>query len=111
VKVVEKPWGQEEWWAEVPDRYLGKTIRVFPTRRLSLQYHKDKHETIKVMSGYGIAELGDAKIELTPGVVVDVPPGVLHRFTNTGTGADLVLLEVSTYHPEDVVRVEDDFGR
>jgi mannose-6-phosphate isomerase-like protein (cupin superfamily) len=111
---VDKPWGYELWWA-VTDRYVGKILHVRQGESLSLQYHKVKDETILVQSGRllfetrGATEEGDLRrIELEPGDVFHVPPGTLHRMTGL-TDCDIV--EVSTPELDDVVRLEDRYGR
>lgn len=115
MKVVDKPWGREEWWADVPGQYLGKILRVNPGCRLSLQYHVQKDETLRGLEGYGLIYIGDnldtlQPVDMRPGTVVHVPPGKIHRIENNGA-LDLVLLEVSTYYPDDVVRMADDYSR
>ena len=106
-KVVDKPWGREVWYA-VTDRYAGKVLEVNAGHQLSLQYHERKHETWMLYSGLMEVTLGDERFELAPGEAVEVPPGVVHRMRAI---ADSVLLEVSTPDLDDVVRVEDDYGR
>jgi mannose-6-phosphate isomerase-like protein (cupin superfamily) len=116
MKKVVKPWGVEEWWAEVPDKYLAKILRVNPGESLSLQYHEEKVETMMVVSGIGTILIGltqdDLKVmPMVPGSQFTIPAGVLHQVMNTGEDEDLVILEASTYHPDDVVRVADRYDR
>jgi len=106
-KVVEKPWGRELWWAET-DAYLGKVLEVRAGHSLSLQYHRQKLETLFFSGGTGRLTLGDTEHDIRPGTAVTVPPGVKHRITAL---TDLTILEVSTAHPDDVVRLEDAYGR
>ncbi len=106
-KVVEKPWGREVWWAETP-AYLGKILEVRAGHRLSLQYHCQKLETLYFASGAGRLVLGDRELEIEQGRSVTIPPGVKHRVV---AAADLVIYEVSTAFPADVVRLEDSYGR
>lgn len=106
-KVVEKPWGREIWFAAT-DRYAGKVIEVRAGHQLSLQYHQRKHETWMLYSGRMEITYGQERFELAPGEAVEVPPGVIHRMKAL---SDSVLLEVSTPDLDDVVRVEDDYGR
>jgi len=110
---VEKPWGHEIIWVAT-DRYVGKVIHLAAGRRLSLQYHERKDESILVLSGLLRLHLADAdgtmRIEdLGPGAHRRIPVGRMHRFE--ATDADVELVEVSTPELDDVVRVEDDFGR
>ena len=108
---VEKPWGYELRWAET-NRYVGKVIHVDAGRALSLQYHKVKEETILLWSGrieFEIEEDGQRVTrEMTPGQSVHITPGTVHRMTAI---EDSDLFEVSTPELQDVVRLEDRYGR
>ncbi len=106
-KVVDKPWGREVWWAQT-DRYVGKIIEVRAGASLSLQYHRQKLETMLFVDGQGLMQLGDEMVTVTPGRSITITPGMLHRVSAV---TDLRLYEVSTPEVEDVVRVKDDFGR
>ena len=112
-RFVEKPWGREEIWAEC-EAYLGKIITINPGYRLSRQYHVKKEETIRVLSGCLRLEVGqneslETKI-LNVGECFHVTPGTIHRFCCEGASS-VDLLEVSTSHLQDVVRLEDDYNR
>jgi mannose-6-phosphate isomerase-like protein (cupin superfamily) len=109
---VEKPWGWELWWT-VTDRYVGKVIFVNAGRRLSLQYHNHKDESIYVIEGEMILHLENEEgtldaIKLGAGEFRRVAVGRRHRFEAI---TDTKLIEVSTPELDDVVRIEDDFGR
>jgi mannose-6-phosphate isomerase len=111
---VEKPWGYELWWART-ERYVGKILHVRQGESLSLQYHKVKDETIRLQSGRLLLETGMQgqqeelrRIEMKPGDVFHITPGTLHRMTGI---EDCDILEVSTPELEDVVRLEDRYGR
>jgi quercetin dioxygenase-like cupin family protein len=108
---VEKPWGYELHWA-VTDRYVGKLIHVNKGHALSLQYHKMKDETIYVHSGRILYELDEhgtlTPRELGPGARVHVPPNTIHRMTAI---EDSDVFEVSTPELDDVVRLQDRYGR
>ena len=113
-KRVEKPWGYELIWA-VTERYVGKILHVNKGESLSLQDHHRKDETILMQSGRllfetrGVDEKGELrKIEMTPGDVFHITPGTLHRMTAL---EDCDLVEVSTPELDDVVRLEDRYGR
>ena len=110
---VEKPWGWELIWADT-DAYLGKTLFVRAGHSLSLQFHREKEESWYVESGRAQLELGaagqgalDAGV-IEPGDCFHYPPGTVHRVTAL---EDTTILEVSTAHPDDVVRLEDAYGR
>jgi mannose-6-phosphate isomerase len=111
---VDKPWGHELWWART-DRYVGKLLHVKKGESLSLQYHEVKDETILVQSGRLLFETrpsGEAgalqRLEMGPGDAFHITPGTVHRMTGI---EDCDIVEVSTPELEDVVRLEDRYGR
>ena len=109
---VDKPWGHELIWA-LTDRYCGKILVIETGRRLSLQYHEQKDESILVMSGRLLLHLDDdagtmTTRELGPGESARVAVGRRHRYEAIER---VELVEVSTPELDDVIRVEDDFGR
>jgi mannose-6-phosphate isomerase-like protein (cupin superfamily) len=110
---VEKPWGWELIWAEAPD-YVGKVLFVKAGESLSLQFHNLKDESWYVESGRAKLELGAPgetvlKEEIiTTGAAFRFPPGTVHRVTAL---EDTRIVEVSTPHLDDVVRLEDRYGR
>ena len=109
---VEKPWGYELIWAHT-DRYVGKELFVREGQALSLQYHEVKDETIFVQRGRIELQIGprDGELEtevVGPGRAFHLVPGTVHRMRAL---EDSLLLEVSTPHLDDVVRLEDRYGR
>ncbi len=109
---VDKPWGYELRWA-ITDRYLGKLIHVGAGHKLSLQYHVQKDESIFIVSGLLDLVLEDDAGELqihrlSPGMSARVRPGRRHRFMAV---EDTDLFEVSSPEIDDVVRLEDSYGR
>ena len=109
---VEKPWGYELIWAST-DRYCGKLLFVRAGESLSLQFHRRKDETIYVHSGRVQVEMGDPGKPIDTEVVgagraFRLPPGTVHRLHAL---ADTILLEASTPDLDDVVRLEDRYGR
>ena len=109
---VEKPWGHELIWAHT-DRYVGKILVIEAGKRLSLQRHLVKDESIFVAAGrlrlYLEDETGEIRVEeLTAGDHRHVPTGRIHRYEAIERTE---LMEVSTPELDDVVRLEDDFGR
>jgi mannose-6-phosphate isomerase len=109
---VDKPWGHEVIWTHT-DRYVGKIIVIEAGRRLSLQKHEHKDESILVLSGrLALTIEGDdgavGVVELGPGEHRRVPTGRVHRFAAIER---CELVEVSTPELDDVIRLEDDFGR
>ena len=112
VSTVVKPWGGEELLAH-NELYALKRIHVKPGSRPSLQYHNRKSESLYLLSGLLKIEIGDTPEtlivdELRPGETVDVPKGKIHRVSAL---EDSVIIEVSTPELDDVVRLEDDYGR
>ena len=109
---VDKPWGYEIRWA-ITDRYLGKVLHVNRGESLSLQYHERKDETQYVVKGEVDIELGGSDGALTTyrmkaGDTLHITPGTRHRITAI---EDTDIFEVSTPEIEDVVRIEDRYGR
>ncbi|RLI95232.1 MAG: cupin [Candidatus Altiarchaeales archaeon] len=108
VKIVEKPWGREIWFAYEKE-YAGKILELRKGTRTSLHYHKRKRETMYVLDGRVIiySEKND-EIRLKSGNAITINPGDRHRIY---AEEDTKILEVSTPELNDVVRVEDDYGR
>jgi mannose-6-phosphate isomerase-like protein (cupin superfamily) len=121
---VEKPWGYELIWAEA-EEYVGKLLFVRAGHALSLQYHERKDESWLVQEGRATLELGEVggplelvldleldlvleKLEIGPGDAFRFRPHTVHRITAL---EDTLVLEVSTPQRDDVVRVEDRYGR
>lgn len=112
IRRVDKPWGHELIWAHT-DRYVGKTLVIEAGRRLSLQRHEIKDESILVVSGRLRLWLEDddgvvRTEDLGPGAARHVATGRIHRYEAIER---CELMEVSTPELDDVVRLEDDFGR
>jgi len=109
---VEKPWGWELIWAET-ELYVGKLLFIRAGEALSLQYHELKDESWLVREGRARLELGELggeleAVEIEPGDAFRYRPGTVHRVTAV---EDTLVLEVSTPHLDDVVRLEDGYGR
>ena len=105
---LEKPWGHEEHFALVDDRYCGKVLCFNAGQALSLQYHERKEETIAVQSGRLLFEVGDPNdslesFELLPGEAVHLRPGTRHRLTAL---ENKVVLEASTTELEDGSKID-----
>jgi mannose-6-phosphate isomerase-like protein (cupin superfamily) len=108
---VDKPWGYELIWAHT-DKYVGKILHINKGESLSYQYHKVKDETIYLLSGGLDLEIGDDQGRRTyhvkPGESYRISAGTKHRMTAV---ADCDVLESSTPELDDVVRLEDRYGR
>lgn len=107
VRQVQKPWGKEVWWA-VTERYAGKVLIVRAGHQLSLQYHKEKLESMLFLQGTGRVVLGETEVDAKPGLAITITPGTVHRIK---AESDLAIVEVSSPELDDVVRVEDSYGR
>jgi len=111
-EVVTKPWGHELIWAKT-DRYVGKILHIRAGESLSLQYHRVKDETIMVLTGrmelvtFADGESPQAR-ELVPGEPFHIAPELRHRMIAID---DTDVIEVSTPELDDVVRLEDRYGR
>ncbi|MFA5855437.1 MAG: cupin [Candidatus Gracilibacteria bacterium] len=119
-KVILKPWGREIWFANQKE-YAGKILVIEKGHRYSLQYHERKKETQYLLSGKIKLSIGDEKskktvetgsklrfITLLPGDSIDILPGTIHRAEALRKSR---ILEVSTNDLDDVVKLDDDYGR
>ena len=109
---VEKPWGHELIWAQTDD-YVGKVLHVKAGEALSLQYHEIKDETLHLLRGrmkFWVAPVGEdlEEVTLEEGESFRVRPRTVHRMEAI---TDCDILEASTNHLDDVVRLEDRYGR
>jgi mannose-6-phosphate isomerase len=109
---VEKPWGYELRWG-ITDRYAGKVLHINNGEALSLQYHEHKDEFLYVVKGAVEMELGGpdgalSKHRMAAGDTLHIVPGTRHRLTAV---EDTDIFEVSTPEIEDVVRLDDRYGR
>lgn len=109
---VKKPWGYEIWWAWT-EQYVGKILHVNAGHKLSVQYHEIKDETSYVLNGKVYLHKGTTldnlvATEMGPGESWRNRPGEVHTIEAI---EDADVLEVSTPHLEDVVRLQDGYGR
>jgi mannose-6-phosphate isomerase len=112
MRTVDKPWGHELIWAHT-ERYVGKLLHIKEGHALSLQYHQRKDETIFLLSGrlrfehFRDGEPAQVR-ELVAGEAFHITPGLRHRMVAL---TDCQVLEASTPELDDVVRLEDRYGR
>jgi mannose-6-phosphate isomerase len=109
---ADRPWGAYTVLAQTED-FKVKTIEVQPGQRLSYQRHARRSEHWFVVGGQGVVTLDGDNVDVRSGVAVDVPVGTAHRIWNTG---DVPLVFVEVQHGEyfgedDIVRLDDDYGR
>lgn len=109
---TEKPWGYELLIAHT-EHYVGKILHVTAGHALSLQYHREKEETIHLFRGEAVLHTEDAERrpvqqDMKPGFSFHIPPGTVHRLEAV---VDSDFFEVSTTQLDDVVRLEDRYGR
>lgn len=112
IQKVDKPWGYELIWAKTP-AYVGKVLHIRKGQKLSLQYHQIKEETIFVSSGrlrfvFENTQGQLEETELSPGDAYHIPPRKKHRMIAL---EDTNVFEVSTPQLDDIVRLEDSYGR
>ena len=113
--IVDKPWGTEHTWAETKD-YIGKMLLINEGERLSMKYHTEKTLTIYVIEGSMELVLDEGSRRdkqnfiLNQGDTYHIEPLTVHRFC-ANQETPVKLIEVSTIHKDDVVRIEDDYSR
>jgi len=108
---IDKPWGHELLWAHT-ERYVGKVLHIKKGESLSYQYHRVKDETVRLLTGAMDMDVEvdgqRSKLSLHPGDCLHIVPGMKHRMIAL---EDCDVLEVSTPELDDVVRLEDRYGR
>ncbi len=113
MEATTRPWGQYEVLSDAPDHKV-KRIFVEPGRRISYQRHTQRSEHWFFVQGRGLAVLDDTEFSVSPGDTIDIPAGTAHRIENLHENDPLVFIEVQhgTYFGEDdIIRLEDDYGR
>ena len=113
---IPKPWGEELILGRTADSVV-KALRIEPNQRLSLQFHRRKHETLMLLGGDAVLTLGSRldqlrETRLASGVRAEIASGVIHRLSAGASGAEI--LEIASRLPddeEDIVRLADDYGR
>ncbi len=107
-----RPWGS--WHViDIGDRFVVKRIVVKPAKRLSYQYHHHRMEHWVVVQGRATVTLDDEKIDLGKDKHIHIPTGAKHRIENPGD-KDLIFIEIQSgdqLDEDDIIRIEDDFGR
>ena len=105
---TDKPWGYEEW-IEINDNYVVKRLFMKKGNKCSLQYHQKKKETVMILKGTITLILNNQKKIMKPFDVITIDPGDVHRMY--AESDDCLYMECSTVELDDVVRIEDEYGR
>jgi len=107
-----RPWGSFSVLADYPECKV-KRLEVWPGKRLSYQYHRQRSEHWYIIQGKGVVVLDGSKHELQPGEYIDIPVRARHRMINP-YAEPVVFIEIQTgsyFGEDDIVRLEDDYGR
>ncbi len=110
MRTIEKPWGKEEILV-VQDKYMVKRLHMNPGAKCSLQYHEYKTETIYVLNGVLLLHIYGQIITMYQGDCRTILPRVDHRMECGHSSESVIFLECSTPEMDDVIRIEDDYGR
>lgn len=106
----DRPWGSFEEFTR-NEASTVKILRLSPGKRFSLQKHEHRSEWWRVIEGNGLAQVGDEERSVTVGDTLEIPVGTLHRLTGGDTGLAVLEISFGVFDENDIVRVEDDFGR
>jgi mannose-6-phosphate isomerase-like protein (cupin superfamily) len=111
-EIGKRPWGQWEV-LDTADRFCVKRIDILPASRLSLQLHHHRREDWIIVAGQGVVELDASIVDASPGMRFHIPLRAKHRISNTGVSI-LTFIEIQhgyVLDENDIVRLEDDYGR
>jgi mannose-6-phosphate isomerase len=109
----QRPWGYYEVLSDDKANHKVKRVTILPGKRLSLQFHRKRREHWIMIAGQALVTLGEQQVELSPSDSIDIPLMAHHRIENIGE-VPLVFIEVQQgeyFGEDDIVRIEDDFGR
>lgn len=112
-EIFQRPWGIYKTTV-MQSRYQSKVMQIRPLAQLSLQYHLHREEHWTVVSGEGVAQVGDSLVQVHPGSVIFIPKGCKHRMTNTSLSEQLIIIEAQIgdyFGEDDIIRIEDRYGR
>ena len=107
----EHPWGKELWMIKEEKPSMVKVLTINPSQSLSLQYHHNRDEFWYVLSGKGIATVGDEKIDLNVGDSQFVPRETHHRLETIDSTLEVLELTFGDFDENDIIRLEDRYGR
>ena len=112
IERTHRPWGWYETVSEVPGNKI-KRIRVMPGQQISLQKHARRAEHWVVVMGTARVHVGGRELDMVQGEHIDIPLGAVHRLTNlTADPVEIVEVQFGTYlGDDDIVRLQDDYGR
>lgn len=109
--VTKRPWGRFTTYVANSDGVTVKVIVVNPSKRLSLQYHSKRSERWICLEGEALVEIDGRKRTLRPAQEAEVPAGAKHRLGAGPIGTMVLEIAQGTFDEDDVVRLEDDYGR
>lgn len=109
-ETVKRPWGSFTVVGQWSDRFTVKILKLKPRSRLSLQKHRHRDEEWLCLQGAASAQIGPKARRLKPGDKVFVPRNTLHRLSSA-LGTEILEIGYGRFDEEDIVRVEDDYGR
>ena len=107
---IKKPWGNEEQFTS-NEKTTVKILRIDPKAEFSLQYHNKRREFWKVLTGQVWAVIGEETIEMKAGDEVEIPIGTKHRLKHKDGDAQVLEISFGEFDENDIVRLEDDYGR
>ncbi len=108
-----RPWGKYQKFYQENGVWV-KRVEVNPKKRLSLQKHQYRSEKWIIVHGQGLAIIDEEEIPVSPGIVVDIPLGAVHRIGNPHEHHPLVFIEVACGEylaEDDIIRIQDDYTR
>ena len=108
--MIRRPWGTYEVLLDEPECKV-KRIFVYPKQRFSLQYHNYREEHWTIVEGIGTITQGDIESTIRPGEYAYIPKGTLHRLCGGEEGITLIEVQKGICDEDDIVRIEDDYGR
>ena len=106
----DRPWGSFTRFTH-DELSTVKLIYVAPGKRLSLQYHEKRGEFWRILTGSATVRIGDQEFAAQEGDEFEIPPQALHRITGGESGVSFLEISLGAFDENDIVRVEDDFGR
>ena len=105
-----RPWGSEEIFT-INEKTTVKILTINPAEKCSLQYHNKRKEFWKIIEGEVIVQIGEQQIDSMVGDEYEVGIGVKHRIIGKDKSAKILEISFGDFDENDIVRLEDDYGR